>query len=216
MTQAEINEKRLGDIGDMIWSKYVQVYTDIIYASMLSDKLRNRQSDWYFWGIYVCLGLPSVLSILVKNEIITNAWFIYLACGVILLAPIILKWKNKNLVCTALGIYEKRIAGLSANNVKLEQYKTDLLLLYFESDNAKATPQNIELMEEKCKNLDSRYQEYITSFQNYAGEIDLELEARVQEKTDEMIRSTAFYGEEATDKRRAGYPTEGATTTKTT
>lgn len=194
MTQAEINERRLEDLGDLIWSKYVQVYTDIIYASMLSDKLRNRQSDWYFWGIYVCLGLPSVFSILIKNGIITNGWFVYLACGVVLLAPIILKWKNKNLVYTAFGIYEKRIAGLSANNAKLEQYKTDLLLLYFEADNAKATAPQIALIEEKYKNLENRYQGQISLFQNYAGEIDKELEARVQEKTDEMIRSTAFYG----------------------
>lgn len=199
MTQAEINEKRLEDIGDIIWSKYVQVYMDIIYASMLSDKLRNRQSDWYFWGIYVCLGLPSVLSILVKNGIITNGWLIYLVCGVILLAPIILKWKNKSLVYTALGIYEKRIAGLSDNNVKLEQYKTDMLLLYFDADNAKATIQNIALMEERYKNLVSRYQEYITLFQNYVGEIDTDLEAKAKEKTDEMIKSAAFYGEETTD-----------------
>lgn len=199
MNQAEINEKRLEDIGDIIWSKYVQVYMDIIYASMLSDKLRNRQSDWYFWGIYVCLGLPSVLSILVKNGIITNGWLIYLVCGVILFAPIILKWKNKSLVYTALGIYEKRIAGLSDNNVKLEQYKTDMLLLYFDADNAKATIQNIALMEERYKNLVSRYQEYVTLFQNYVGEIDTDLEAKAKEKTDEMIKSAAFYGEETTD-----------------
>lgn len=199
MTQAEINEKRLEDIGDIIWSKYVQVYMDIIYASMLSDKLRNRQSDWYFWGIYVCLGLPSVLSILVKNGIISNGWLIYLVCGAILLAPIILKWKNKSLVYTALGIYEKRIAGLSDNNVKLEQYKTDMLLLYFDADNAKATIQNIALMEERYKNLVSRYQEYITLFQNYVGEIDTDLETKAKEKTDEMIKSAAFYGEETID-----------------
>lgn len=199
MTQAEINANRLDNLCDLIWSKYVQVYMDVIYSSMLSDKLRSRQSDWYFWGIYVCLGLPSVLSILVKNDIISKGWIIYLVCAIILIVPIILKWKNKNLVYTVLGIFEKRISGLSANNVKLEQFKDDLILLYFEADNNNTTAKNVSLIETKYQNLSSRYQEYVTTFQNLVGEIDPDLEKRSQIKTEEMIRSTTFYGQETKD-----------------
>lgn len=196
MTQAEINANKLDNLCDLIWSKYVQVYMDITYASMLSDRLRSKQSDWYFWGVYICLGLPSVLSILVKNDIISKGWIIYLVCAVILIVPIILKCKNRNLVYTALGIFEKRISGLFENNVKLEQFKDDLILLYFEADNENATATNVSLIETKYQNLSSRSQEYVTTFQNLVGEIDIDLENRAQVKTEEMIKSATFYGEE--------------------
>ncbi len=190
-----MNASKLDSLCDLIWSKYVQVYMDIIYSSMLSDKLRSSQSDWYFWGIYVCLGLPSVLSIFVKNGIISKGWIIYLVCAIILIVPIILKWKNKNLVYTALGIYEKRISGLFTINIKLEQFKDDLLLLYFEADNDNATATSVSLIETKFQNLNSRNQEYVTTFQNLVGEIDHDLEDRAKVKTEEMIKSATFYGE---------------------
>ena len=130
----------------------------------------------------------------------TSGWFIYPICAIILLVPIILKWKNKSIVYSALGIHDKKINGLLSNNEKLEQFKDDLLLLYFDAENVNPTTTNITQIETKYKNIKMHYQDYISKFCDLAGEVDIALQEIAENKTDMMIKATTFYGtEETTD-----------------
>ena len=47
---------------ELIWTDFVQVYTNINYSSLYSESLRESQNSIYYWVIYACFGLPPILS----------------------------------------------------------------------------------------------------------------------------------------------------------
>lgn len=58
---------------ELIWTDFVQVYTNINYSSLYSESLRENQKSIYYWVIYACFGLPSILSLIVKRYAIDKA-----------------------------------------------------------------------------------------------------------------------------------------------
>ena len=141
MTKAESLKERYKEA---VWTDFVQMYTNINYSSLYCEQLREKQRSWYFWGIYLCMGIPTVLSILLKMGLIKNAIIVYVVCVILLAVPIILKFKNKKLIYVGLGIYEKEISELLKLNEDLEAYKKKLLDLFFKIE---ALPDNTTQMD---------------------------------------------------------------------
>ena len=99
MTKSESLKNRYKQI---VWTDFVQVYTNINYSSLYCEQLREKQQARYFWGIYLCMGIPTVLSILLKMGCITNVSMVYIICAILLVISIVLKFKNKKLIYVVL------------------------------------------------------------------------------------------------------------------
>ena len=179
---------------ELIWTDFVQVYTNINYSSLYSEKLRENQKDIYFWAIYACFGLPSVLNLIVKKYTICNDCLFIVIIALILLLPLIVKIKNKQLIYTVFGIHEKEINDLLKLNEDLDRYKDALLALYFqiEAMQEKSTKWGeMHLKYEKIKTDNARY---LTEHDELTGKIDPIIQKAAQDKTLEMIRNSNYYG----------------------
>jgi hypothetical protein len=179
---------------ELIWTDFVQVYTNINYSSLYSETLRENQKDIYYWAIYACFGLPPILSLVVKRYAISNDWLFFGVIALILLLPLAVRIKNKQLIYTVFGIHEKEIGGLLKLNEDLDRYKDALLAFYFrvEAMSEKSTRlREMQLEYEKLKNENARY---LTEHDKLTGKIDPVIQKTAQEKTFEMIKNTNYYG----------------------
>ena len=111
---------------ELIWTDFVQVYTNINYSSLYSEKLRENQKGIYFWCIYACFGIPPILGLVVKRYAISNDLLFYGVIALVLLLPLAVRIKNKQLIYTVFGIHEKEIEGLLKLNEELDRYKDAL------------------------------------------------------------------------------------------
>ena len=180
----------------LIWTDFVQVYTNINYSSLFCERLREKQNDWYFWAIYACFGLPPILSLIVKRYSIDNNWLFFGVILLILLLPLVVKVKNKRLIYSWFGIHEKVIDGLLKLNEDLDSYKDALLALYFQVEGMSENSHRwgeVELKYEKLKSDNARY---ITEHDKLTGKIDKEVEQEAQKKTIIMIERANYYGRE--------------------
>lgn len=180
----------------LIWSDFVEVYTDINYSSLYCEKLRSKQNEWYFWAIYTCFGLPPILSLIVKRYAIENDWLFFGMIALILLLPLAIRIKNKKLIYALFGIYEKEINGLLELNQDLENYKSSLLALYFQVSGMSEKSHKwgeTELRYEKLKTDNARYK---TEHDKLTGEIDPIIQKEAQDKTKLMIERASYYGRE--------------------
>lgn len=179
---------------ELIWTDFVQVYTNINYSSLYSETLREHQKDIYFWVIYACFGLPPILSLVVKRYAINNDCLFVGVIALILLLPLAVRVKNKQLIYTVFGIHEKEIGGLLKLNEYLDRYKDALLALYFqvEAMSGKSTKWGeVKLKYEKIKTDNARY---LTEHDKLTGKIDPIIQKTAQDKTLEMIQNTNYYG----------------------
>ena len=180
----------------LIWTDFVQVYTNINYSSLFCERLREKQNDWYFWAIYACFGLPPILSLIVKRYSIDNNWLFFGVILLILLLPLVVRVKNKRLIYSWFGIHEKVIDGLLKLNEDLDSYKDALLALYFQVEGMSENSHKwgeVELKYEKLKSDNARY---ITEHDKLTGKIDKEVEQEAQKKTIIMIERANYYGRE--------------------
>ena len=179
---------------EVIWTDFVQVYTNINYSSLYSESLRENQKSIYYWVIYACFGLPPILSLIVKRYAIDNDWFFFGVISLILLLPLVVRIKNKQLIYTVFGIHEKEIGSLLKLNEDLDRYKDALLAFYFrvEAMPEKSTKwRETQLEYEKIKTENARY---LTEHDKLTGKIDPVIQKTAQEKTFEMIINTNYYG----------------------
>lgn len=179
---------------ELIWTDFVQVYTNINYSSLYLESLRESQKSIYYWVIYACFGLPPILSLIVKRYVIDNDWLFFGVIVLILLLPLVVRIKNKQLIYTVFGIHEKEIGGLLKLNEDLDRYKDALLAFYFrvEAIPEKSTKwRETQLEYEKIKTENARY---LTEHDRLTGKIDLVIQKAAQEKTIEMIQNTNYYG----------------------
>lgn len=179
---------------ELIWTDFVQVYTNINYSSLYSESLRENQKSIYYWVIYACFGLPPILSLIVKRYAIDNDWLFIGVISLILLLPLVVRIKNKQLIYTVFGIHEKEIGGLLKLNEDLDRYKDALLAFYFrvESMSVKSTKwRETQLEYEMIKTENARY---LTEHDKLTGKIDPVIQKAAQEKTIEMIKNTNYYG----------------------
>lgn len=179
---------------ELIWTDFVQVYTNINYSSLYSEKLRENQKGIYFWGIYACFGIPPILSLVVKRYAISNDLLFYGVIALILLLPLAVKIKNKQLIYTVFGIHEKEIEGLLKLNEELDRYKDALLALYFQVESMSDGSHKwveVQLRYEKIKTDNARY---LTEHDKLTGKIYPVIQKAAQEKTFEMIKNTNYYG----------------------
>lgn len=180
----------------LIWTDFVQVYTNINYSSLFCERLREKQNDWYFWAIYACFGLPPILNLIVKRYSIDNNWLFFGVILLILLLPLVVRVKNKRLIYSWFGIHEKVIDGLLKLNEDLDSYKDALLALYFQVEGMSENSHKwgeVELKYEKLKSDNARY---ITEHDKLTGKIDKEVEQEAQKKTIIMIERANYYGRE--------------------
>ena len=180
----------------LIWTDFVQVYTNINYSSLFCERLREKQNDWYFWAIYACFGLPPILSLIVKRYSIDNNWLFFGVILLILLLPLVVRVKNKRLIYSWFGIHEKVIDGLLKLNEDLDSYKDALMALYFQVEGMSENSHKwgeVELKYEKLKSDNARY---ITEHDKLTGKIDKEVEQEAQKKTIIMIERANYYGRE--------------------
>ena len=179
---------------EVIWTDFVQVYTTINYSSLYSESLRENQKSIYYWVIYACFGLPPILSLIVKRYAIDNDWLFFGVISLILLLPLVVRIKNKQLIYTVFGIHEKEIGSLLKLNEDLDRYKDALLAFYFrvEAMPEKSTKwRETQLEYEKIKTENARY---LTEHDKLTGKIDPVIQKTAQEKTFEMIKNTNYYG----------------------
>ena len=179
---------------EVIWTDFVQVYTNINYSSLYSESLRENQKSIYYWVIYACFGLPPILSLIVKRYAIDNDWLFFGVISLILLLPLVVRIKNKQLIYTVFGIHEKEIGSLLKLNEDLDGYKDALLAFYFrvEAMPEKSTKwRETQLEYEKIKTENARY---LTEHDKLTGKIDPVIQKTAQEKTFEMIKNTNYYG----------------------
>lgn len=181
---------------ETVWTDFVQVYTDINYSSLYCELLREKQRTLYFWGIYICMGLPTILSVLLKMEYISNEILVYIVCIILLIVPIVLKFKSKKLIYVVLGLYEKEIAELLRLNEDLDNYKRKLLDLFFKIE---ALPDNTTSMDKMIQSyeiLKNDNVRYLTQHDNLTSKIDPELQKKAGEITDTMIRNSNYHESE--------------------
>ena len=179
---------------ELIWTDFVQVYTNINYSSLYSESLRENQKSIYYWVIYACFGLPPILSLIVKRYAIDNDRLFFGVISLILLLPLVVRIKNKQLIYTVFGIHEKEIGSLLKLNEDLDRYKDALLAFYFrvEAMPEKSTKwRETQLEYEKIKTENARY---LTEHDKLTGKIDPVIQKTAQEKTFEMIINTNYYG----------------------
>ena len=179
---------------ELIWTDFVQVYTNINYSSLYSESLKESQKSICYWVIYACFGLPPILSLIVKRYAIDNDWLFFGVIVLILLLPLVVRIKNKQLIYTVFGIHEKEIGGLLKLNEDLDRYKDALLAFYFrvEAMPEKSTKwRETQLEYEKIKTENARY---LTEHDRLTGKIDQVIQKAAQEKTIEMIQNTNYYG----------------------
>ena len=185
---------------ELIWTDFVQVYTNINYSSLYSESLRESQKSIYYWVIYACFGLPPILSLIVKRYAIDNDWLFFGVIALILLLPLVVRIKNKQLIYTVFGIHEKEIGGLLKLNEDLDRYKDTLLALYFQVESMSDGSHKwgeVQLRYEKLKTDNARY---LTEHDKLTGKIDPAIQKAAQDKTIEMIQNTNYYGRENTSE----------------
>lgn len=181
---------------ETVWTDFVQVYTNINYSSLYCEQLREKQRAWYFWGIYLCMGLPAVLSVLLKMGIITSAILVYIVCIILLIVPIILKYKSKKLIYVILGIYEKEIAELLKLNEDLDKYKGKLLDLFFQIEALSDKTTNMDKMIQKYEIMKSENARYLTQHDLLTAKIDPELSKIADQMTQTMIINSNYHESE--------------------
>ena len=183
---------------ELIWTDFVQVYTNINYSSLYSETLRENQKDVYYWVIYACFGLPPILSLIVKRYAIANDWLFFGVILLILLLPLAVRIKNKQLIYTVFGIHEKEIGGLLKLNEDLDRYKDALLALYFQVESMPSGSHKWGEVQLKYEKLKSDNERYLTEHDKLTGKIDAAIQKTAQDKTIEMIKNTNYYGREET------------------
>ena len=183
---------------ELIWTDFVQVYTNINYSSLYSETLRENQKDVYYWVIYACFGLPPILSLIVKRYAIANDWLFFGVILLILLLPLAVRIKNKQLIYTVFGIHEKEIGGLLKLNEDLDRYKDALLALYFQVESMPSGSHKWGEVQLKYEMLKSDNERYLTEHDKLTGKIDAAIQKTAQDKTIEMIKNTNYYGREET------------------
>ena len=183
---------------ELIWTDFVQVYTNINYSSLYSETLRENQKDVYYWVIYACFGLPPILSLIVKRYAIANDWLFFGVILLILLLPLAVRIKNKQLIYTVFGIHEKEIGGLLKLNEDLDRYKDALLALYFQVESMPSGSHKWGEVQLKYEKLKSDNERYLTEHDKLTGKIDAAIQKTAQHKTIEMIKNTNYYGREET------------------
>ena len=191
MTKSESLKNRYKQI---VWTDFVQVYTNINYSSLYSEQLRKKQQARYFWGLYLCMGLPTVLSILLKMGYFTNSTIVYTICAILLVIPILLKFKNKKLIYVVLGIYEKEINELLKLNEDLDSYKRKLLDLYFRIEALPDNTTNIDKMILEYEKINKENERYLTQHDLLTGKIDQQLQEQADKMTKTMINNSNYYG----------------------
>lgn len=191
MTKSESLKNRYKQI---VWTDFVQVYTNINYSSLYCEQLREKQQACYFWGIYLCMGIPTVLSILLKMGYFTNAAMVYIICAILLVIPIVLKFKNKKLIYVVLGIYEKEINELLRLNEDLDSYKRKLLDLFFRIEALTDNTTNMEKMILEYEKIKKENERYITQHDLFTGKIDKRLQEQADKMTETMISNSNYHG----------------------
>lgn len=181
---------------ETVWTDFVQVYTDINYSSLYCVQLREKQRAIYFWGIYICMGLPTVLSVLLKMGYISNAIWVYIVCIILLIVPILLKFKSKRLIYVVLGLYEKEIVELLKLNEDLEKYKGKLLDLFFKIEALPDNSTNMDKMIQSYEILKNDNVRYLTQHDNLTSKIDPELQQKAEDITERMIRNSNYHESE--------------------
>lgn len=191
MTKSENLKNRYKQI---VWTDFVQVYTNINYSSLYCEQLREKQQARYFWGIYLCMGIPTVLSILLKMGYFTNAAMVYIICAILLVIPIVLKFKNKKLIYVVLGIYEKEINELLRLNEDLDSYKRKLLDLFFRIEALTDNTTNMEKMILEYEKIKKENERYLTQHDLLTGKIDQRLQEQADKMTETMINNSNYHG----------------------
>lgn len=191
MTKSENLKNRYKQI---VWTDFVQVYTNINYSSLYCEQLREKQQARYFCGIYLCMGIPTVLSILLKMGYFTNSAMVYIICAVLLIIPIVLKFKNKKLIYVVLGIYEKEINELLKLNEDLDSYKRKLLDLFFRIEALPDNTTNMEKMILEYDKIKKENERYITQHDLLTGKIDKRLQVQADKMTETMINNSNYHG----------------------
>lgn len=182
-------------LASRIWDKYCEIVTDIYYSSILVGKKNSAQNDLYFWGIYICLAIPAILNVVIKFEFVTDKYILLLLSFIIIMLPICLKYKNKQMIYSVFGIHEQSMNNLLELNGKLEQYKDHLLKLYSKSCCVELQRDKLELLEKEFETLNFNYYSSIKMHDKLTGEIDEKLQTEAQEKAKLHITGTSFWKE---------------------
>ena len=164
-----------------------EVTTDICYSSILCEKRSEAQNGIFFWIIYLCIAFPSVLSLLIKISVIQNVYMVWAIILFSLLTPIVLKYKNKQLIFSIFGVYDQKSNQLLELNSRLETYKNKLASLYVITSSINPTTSQIKEIEGRYESLTIEYQGAITLHDKLTGKIDEGLQKEAQIKAGKLL-----------------------------
>ena len=124
----------------------------------------------------------------------TNAIVVHIICAILLVIPIILKFKNKKLIYVVLGIYEKEINELIKLNEDLDSYKRKLLDIFFRIEALPDNTTNMDKMILEYEKIKKENERYITQHDLLTGKIDQRLQERADKMTETMINNSNYHG----------------------
>lgn len=176
-----------------IWNMLEEVTTDICYSSILCEKRSEAQNGIFFWIIYLCIAFPSVLSLLIKIDVIQNVYMVWAIILVSLVIPIVLKYKNKQLIYSIFGVYDQKSNQLLDLNSRLETYKNKLASLYVITASMNPTPSQIREIDGRYDSLTTEYQDAITLHDKLTGEIDQDIQKEAQIKAGKLLEGFLEY-----------------------
>lgn len=190
-------EKEMEALLGRIWDMFLEVETDITYSSLLGEKERHKQTDIYFWGIYVCSMLfPSGINLLISHDILDKkSLLVNGLCILFILAPPLIKFIKSDFAYRILGIKEKKIKDLLDLNGHLESYADKLLSLYFNYYDQDVTNESIELAKQSFQSLNNEYKDARVKHDLLTGHMDEELLEEAKRRTEETIKNKTWYQE---------------------
>lgn len=195
-----IDYKNLHDrLLDEIWDEFKQVYTDINYATLYAQKMRDKQHGKMYWIVYTCFALPPIITIVLKFFSMDHWWLILFLSLMIIALPLLVKRYNKVMAYSIFGFYEKSIVDLLNLNIKMDIYKDKLLSLYSRAESIVPGKAEIERIENRLNTIRLEHKPDVEKFDELTGVLDAEIEALARQKTEEMIKSANYYGRETAD-----------------
>ena len=190
-------ENEMKSLLGRIWDMFLEVETDITYSSLLCEKARKKQTDIYFWGIYVfSMLLPSGLNLLISHDIFDKKSIsINVLCIIFIIAPPLIRFIKSDFAYRLLGVKEKKINDLLDLNENLEIYASKLLSLYFNYLDKNATKSNIELARKSFESLNNEHKDDRNKHDLLTGHMDKKLLIEAKRKTEEAIKNKTWYQE---------------------
>ena len=103
---------------DNIWAAFKETYTNINYASLYAESIRDKQQSKLFWVVYGCFAMPPIVTIILRLFQFDNPYLVILLCFLVLIPPLLIRQYNKVLAYSPFAFYENNISEELVHNIR--------------------------------------------------------------------------------------------------